>query len=350
MSVDLGFGPGLQRYFDEIQEAGIYGNFGPQVEKLENQFSDYFGVESDRIVTSSNATIALLGAMEILEISQWLIPSWTFAATAHAAVHTRSSIFFGDVQSDNWVLEPNNLSGQEGAVITAPFGSSISIGAEWNTASALVIDAAAAIGAPPVLSPSFTKPWVQVFSLHATKLMGIGEGAVVLFSDSTLASAFRMWSNFGFYGSRQSQSIGMNGKLSEPLAAIARFRLENWDAERLQWSAARERVHYQSEKLGLNPVFSHPGWLSPYWIVDLGSRDRKLKVASKLAENGVETRDWWSSGCHTMPAFRNLPTRGNLSVTDQVSGQTLGLPFFKEIEDSVVEMICGLLADALHGS
>ena len=333
MSVKMGLNDDLMRYLAEIEEAGIYGNFGPQVHAMETEFSELVGVSTSQLVSVSNATLALQGAMLVLGCQTWVVPSWTFAATAHSALLQDAKVYFGDVQANSWALDPSGVESGEGAVVTAPFGAQVSIGQEWNHVSALVIDAAAAVGAFPVIGENFGRPWAIVVSLHATKVLGIGEGAFVVFSTAELASRFRQWTNFGFFGSREAESPGTNAKLSEVSAAIARLRLASWDEEQSTWRSTRFIVHELCDRLGLNPPFSSESWISPYWIVDLPSPDIKKRLVQRLALEGIETRDWWSSGCHTMRAFANTEYRKPLEVTEHLASVSLGLPYFRSISE-----------------
>ena len=347
MSVDLGFGDALYKYLDEIQSVGIYGNFGPQVTQLEQEFAFLLGVDRETLVSASNATVALMGAMTVLNVRDWTLPSWTFAATAHAALANRAEFSFADVSPRDWALSAASVAPGAGAIITAPFGSETAIGPEWNHAQAIVIDAAAAIGSPPRIASQFSKPWASVFSLHATKLLGIGEGALVVFSSPELADSFRMWTNFGFSGSRLSQIPALNGKMSEVHGAIGRHRLAAWHIERTEWLRSRALVHQIGSELGVNPPFSAPDWLSPYWIASFPSAQKKIEVQSALSSNGVETRDWWGAGCHAMPAFSHIRVADDLAVTESIASTSLGLPFFRGITDDALKLVGDVLADVL---
>ena len=340
MKVDLGIDHDFLDYLNAIRRSGTYGNFGPQVNSMETEFSHLFGVPASHLVSVSNATLGLQGAMAVLDCSTWVIPSWTFAATAHAAMMQRNAkIWFGDVEEHTWALDPSHVLDGEGAVVTAPFGAQVSIGNEWNHVSCLVIDAAAAIGAFPVILPEFDKPWAIVVSLHATKVLGIGEGGLVIFSSEHLAQRFRQWTNFGFFGSREAEFPGTNAKLPEVSAAIARFRVEKWAAEREDWESLRQRVHQVGENLGINPPFSHPTWVSPYWIGVFSGSGMKDKVMASLSSFDVESRNWWGKGCHNMTAFQSLPRRSELRVTDRLAAISLGLPFFLGLTDREIHVI-----------
>lgn len=343
MSVNLGLNDELMCYLAEIEEVGIYGNFGPQVNAMETEFSELVGVPNSQLVSASNATLALQGAMLVLGCQSWVVPSWSFAATAHSALLQDAKVYFGDVQANTWALSPSGVESGEGAVVTAPFGAQVTIGQEWNHVSALVIDAAAAVGAFPVICEGFNRPWATVVSLHATKVLGIGEGAFVVFSTAELASRFRQWTNFGFFGSRESESPGTNAKLSEVSAAIARLRLARWAEERSTWQSTRLYVHELCARLGINPPFSSKSWISPYWIVDLPSADTKSRLVRRLALESIETRDWWSSGCHNMPAFAGIEHRHPLKVTEHLASVSVGLPYFRSISERELDAIGSIL-------
>lgn len=348
MKVELGLDSRLLPYFSEIEAAGVYGNFGPQVSSMESEFSHLFGVPASHLVSVSNATLGLQGAMAVLDCSTWVIPSWTFAATAHAAMMQRDAkIWFGDVEEHTWALEPSQVLSGEGAVVTAPFGAQVSIGNEWNHVSCLVVDAAAAIGAFPVMLPEFDKPWAIVVSLHATKVLGIGEGGLVVFSSEHLAQRFRQWTNFGFFGSREAEFPGTNGKLSEVAAAIARFRLDKWDPEVEDWRTLRSKVHEIGKNFGINPPISSDDWVSPYWIVQFVKQHEKTRAKQELRNSAIETRDWWSAGCHTMPAFRSILMRSPLHRTEELASRSLGLPYFRSISYSDLERVSDTLGRTL---
>lgn len=343
LSVHLPFDDELMGVLSEIEQSGIYSNFGPQVTSMEIEFASFVGVEQDRLVSVANATLGLQGAMSVLDCSTWVIPSWTFAATAHSALLQDAKVYFGDVKLDTWALDPSEVKTAEGAVVTSPFGAQISIAQEWNHVSAMVIDAAAAIGAFPIIDGSFTKPWAIVVSLHATKVLGIGEGAFVVFSSSELATRFRQWTNFGFLGSREAEIAGTNGKLPEISAAVARVRLRRWSEEKRRWRLSRAYVHDLCERLAVNPPFSSTNWISPYWIVNLSSIGKKERLASALANHNIETRNWWSKGCHTMPGFHRIEQRSSLKITDYLASVSLGLPYFNTISDSQLDKIGSIL-------
>jgi dTDP-4-amino-4,6-dideoxygalactose transaminase len=64
-----------------------------------------------------------------------------------------------------------------------------------------------------------------------------------------------------------------------------------------------------------------------------------------LLEAGVDSRQWWSKGCHREPAFSEYP-RGDLSVTEDLGRRVLGLPFHEALDEDDIGRIAGVVASA----
>ena len=90
-----------------------------------------------------------------------------------------------------------------------------------------------------VLDAALPAGWSVVVSLHATKVLGAGEGGIVVFGDVESADRFRAFTNLGFERTRTSERHGVNGKLPEATAAYALAALDGWELEEQQWRAAR---------------------------------------------------------------------------------------------------------------
>lgn len=347
MRVEIPFGPGFERFFADVQSSGIYSNFGPQVRAYEAEFAQLIGADPECIVSASNATFGIQGAMLALDLPYWTLQAWTFSATAHAARGASVDFVFGDVEVGSWVLDPESVREGSGAVLTAPFGASVAVDKRWNHVGGLVVDAAASVGSPPVIDADFSSDWAVVYSLHATKILGIGEGGMVVFSSGQLAKRFRDWSNFGFSGSRSAQGTGTNAKMAELLAAFGRFRLTGADQELEEWRLVRSAAHRIGEIHGFNPVFSSETLVSPYWIAEFDSAVHKERVAKALESEGIDTRDWWSDGCHQMPAFRDIASVSPLVVTDDFAARTIGLPFFRGMTQTMLQRVSTSIGAAL---
>ncbi|MFZ3354908.1 MAG: aminotransferase class I/II-fold pyridoxal phosphate-dependent enzyme [Xanthobacteraceae bacterium] len=346
----------LAPYLVEIDRSRLYSNFGPHVRALQERLAARFGLPDGTVTTVANATLGLTLALMAQAASPGtlcVMPAWTFVASAHAVVLAGLTPYFVDVDPSTWALDPVAIEreiarapGRVGAVmVVAPFGRPIDY-LEWDefktrTGLPVVIDAAAAFDALKVgLCPA-------VVSLHATKVIGVGEGGFVASRDTALVRGVVERSNFGFHGGRNSETAAMNAKLSEYHAAVGLAALDTWSETRADWMAVAghyRRALAESNSVNLQPGFGET-WISSTCVVSIAERARD-KVQSELTSAGIDTRMWWGDGVHRERAAAHYP-RGPLPATETLAKSTLGLPFFRDLPKSDVQRVAETLARAV---
>jgi dTDP-4-amino-4,6-dideoxygalactose transaminase len=333
----------ISHLLKEIDSSRIYSNFGPISTRLADKFAEYLGCPPNLVATATNATLALEGAIStsgVPEDSEWDIPSWTFTATASAVLRSRMKLNFCDVTED-WRIRPSESA--KHVIDVLPFGDEVNFERLKNY-DALIIDAAASFDSLRSFYRSNVQKFAMVISLHATKNMPSGEGAIFVSNDSLWVQKFREWSNFGFQAtSRESMTLGTNAKLSEYSAAVGLQSISAWEADSEVWRGQMNQAQSISTEAGfaMHPAMAK-SFITPYWIVQFPDGDAKANAREILEKNLIETRDWWGQGCHKMSAFRNFK-KGDLCKTDAISGTTLGLPFHKLLSGSDFERIKNVL-------
>jgi len=218
----------------------------------------------------------------------------------------------------------DSSEGNSGLLFTVPFGSDFRLPMDGDPSLPIVIDAAASLGNLPTMR-ELPQSSVVVFSLHATKILGCGEGALVVFGTSERAEAFRAWQNFGFRGSREAQFAATNAKLPEVSAAYALAALDEWPQIRHSWEESREQALAISIDLGLDLAPQFETSVSPYWMVRLPDAALTVAVEAGLAEAGIQTRRWWPKALNEMTAFARF-SNGGFPNSERLSRSTLGLP------------------------
>jgi dTDP-4-amino-4,6-dideoxygalactose transaminase len=346
----------LLPYLAEIDQRRWYSNSGPLVVKLEEQLSRHLGFSSPSVITTANATLGLTVALMARRVpagSICLVPSWTFTATPHAARAAGLIPWFIDVDRRTWALNPDHVTETlkrmprpvSALIVVSPFGAPIDVKAcelfEDRTGVLVIVDAAAAFDSTnPSRLPC-------VVSLHATKILGAGEGGFIASTDSQFLERVRACCNFGFQGSRNAMLPALNAKMSEYHAAVALASLASWSETRerhvriMDWY---RRAAARLDRVSLQPKYGH-GWVSGTTSVLLPPRTRD-RVCKNLLQSGIETRLWWGTGCHTQPAFMDCP-RGALPVTEELGGRVLGLPHFPDMRKQDVNTVVNALSEAL---
>lgn len=329
-----------------IDAAGWYSNLGPQEQELRERFSARLNVAPDQVATAANATLAIAGSVRVLGGKRWAAPTFAFAATPAAILAGGAELVLGDVCPDSWVLDQTTVIA-DGLIPVAPFGTPPDV-AGWRNRGRVVHDAAASLGEPSDLS-ILPDGQAVVYSLHATKVLGSGEGGIAVFGSSDDAARFRSWTNFGFSGTREAQVPGINAKMSEIQAAYVHAALDGWDAEREEWAAARQMVAAVMDRVSLHLFSSSQDGINPYTIVLLPEAIAIEQMEQRLYAAGIETRRWWGNGCHRMDAYRHLDD-GSFSQAEQIAATSLGLPMFRGLAQSHAEALVRSLESILQGA
>lgn len=346
-------------YLKRIDSARWYSNFGPLEQELRARFAQHFGVTAECTITASNATAALTSVLRALNLprdSLCLVPSWTFVASPASAIAAEMVPYFIEVDEKTWALDPAqvkkslaNIKGVIGAVlVVAPFGMPVDIAA-WDrftaeTSIPVVVDAAP--GFDSFRNTAFGKTPV-VFSLHATKVLGAGEGAVVISKDTALIRHVHEQTNFGYY-TRRISIPGTNSKMSEYTAAVAHAALDGWPERRAQWIVTQNHC-----RAVLTPVAEKHNLL--LWLPDdavtttcnmrLPTPDADT-IISRLQVRGIKARQWWDKGCHVQPAYSKYP-HGDLSLTQQLGASVISLPYYIDIPTHHLDSVAHALDDIL---
>ena len=342
-------------YLEQMDAARWYSNFGPLNQAFEQRLAARFSGET-HIVTAANGTSALAMALRVLSArakpgALCMIPAWSFSASAHAALLAGLTPFFVDIDARTGALSPDiaraalaSAPGEVAAIMPvsafgAPFDAPAWATFQEETGVPALIDAAAGFDSVR------EAPVPVVVSLHATKVLGAGEGGFIATRNAELAELMRAQSSYGFMGSRISRFPAMNAKMSEYHAAVGLAALDHWPATRERLLQAGQNVR---AALGERLVRFQPGW-SLEWVsntcvirVPNGQADL---LSRRLAARNISTRDWWGRGLHREPAFRDLPRAPDLSAVSQHAGSHLGLPFAIDLSEYEIARIAEAVSE-----
>ena len=347
-----------QQYLSQIDESHIYSNFGPLNVKFEERVLNEYFHGHGALTTVNNATSGLILAIATCMrkgARYALMPSFTFAATPLSAMWCGLTPYFIDVDPQTWCMDPDQVRdtvgklGDQVAVIVpyAAFGTYTELTPYKELHDAgipVVVDAAASFGTTES-GQHFGAGFAGfvVFSFHATKAFGIGEGGLVYSATKINVDQIRQASNFGFDFGRQSHVLGLNAKLSEYTAAIALATLDVFPRKIKVRQAVFAR--YWEE-------FHHRGMFRDDWRLQKAAgsiahqfvpamcpkRYSNTDVVKKLAEASIEARTYFSPSCHQQPLFRNCPS-SSLTITEEISRSIVSLPLWEEMETEHIRQV-----------
>jgi dTDP-4-amino-4,6-dideoxygalactose transaminase len=352
-----------QKYLAQIDESRLYSNYGPLNSLFERRVLEQYFQGEGALTTVNNATIGLMLAIchAKREGGRYaLMPSFTFPATPLAAMWCGLEPYFIDIRDDDWCMNESileetlgRLGDQAACVVTyAAFGTCSNLSryeALHQDGIPVVIDAASSFGSASERGQfGLGFPGPVVFSFHATKSFGIGEGGLVYSGDEDLIRRIRQAGNFGFSADRISTMLGLNSKLSEYAAAVALATLDVFPEKR----KIRQRIYqWYLEQFSRAGLFSL-GWLPQKAHGEIPRQtasflcpggQSNLDHVARLADHRVESRTYFAPPCHKQPLFSAYP-RSDMSVTEDISERVINFPTWEEMGEREVTKIVFLLA------
>jgi dTDP-4-amino-4,6-dideoxygalactose transaminase len=357
--------PPLSQAIDRLQEiesSGVYSNFGPKNSELEQQLLATFFAGRGRCATVCNATIALMLALKTVaedsppQRRYALMPSFTFAATAHAALWAGLTPIFCDIEPDTWLpcaRSETRILEQYGAEVAAivpyaTFGAAldldryVALSKRFDTP--VVVDAAASLGTLDPAGSGFGTgfPFPVVFSMHVTKTFASTEAAVVYADDAGLVARLQTMSNFGFGEARHATMAGLNGKLSEVAALAALLRLDGFG----QIVDRRRELyeHYRERLTGF--AFQRPTAhrQAHQFVPVLTPRGADVEaVSAALSAAGIGHAAYFRPHLAGQSYFQKTCIAPPTPVTDDVSARALALPLYDGMTEAEIDTICDVL-------
>ncbi len=300
-----------------------------------------------RSLAVANATLGLIVAIreaagpDVPTGRLALMPALTFAATAQAALFAGLTPLICDVDPEDWGMCPTeeerllrHYGDRIGVIVPyATFGNAIDLDRyAWlqrRYGVGVVIDAAASSGTIDDSGQGFgaDAPFAIVYSMHATKTFSVAEGGLIHSGDVTLIESLRAMINFGFESGRSATVPGINAKLPEVLAVMARAKLTEIDAICDNRAAIEDA--YREALTG--PSFQRVSGrrrASQFMPVALSEEmtGRREAITAGLAEAGIGCGRYFSPHLGEQPLFRSVATIEPTPVADSISARLISLP------------------------
>ena len=241
----------LSEAIDRVARSGRY-ILGPEVEAFEAEFAAYLGVE--HCIGVANGTDALTIALRALGVGpgdEVVMPSFTFYATAEAAIVAGATPVFCDIDPDTFCVTAETVK----AVLTPRTKAIVPVHLFGNVApGAGAARARAAGGRGRGAGRRRELDGVKAGALGdaatfsffpAKNLPCLGDGGAIVTDDDRVAELARLLRFHGSTDKKTFTEVGYNSRLDEMQAAVLRVllpELDGWNERRRAAAAAYERL------------------------------------------------------------------------------------------------------------
>jgi perosamine synthetase len=344
-------------------------SLGPSLTAFEQAITEATGSRFAVAVNSGTSGLHLcVKAAELGEGDEVITTPFSFVASANCLLYERAVPRFIDIDQDTYNLDVSRIEQHinprtKGILPVHVFGRPCdmeSIGAIASRNGLHVIeDACEAIGARLRGRCVGTFGHTGVFAFYPNKQITTGEGGVIITDDEKTARLCRSWRNQGRgeNGSwLQHDRLGYNYRLSDINCALGIAQLS-----RLSEILARRQAaacKYTELLSDLVPQVIPPvpaaenseiSWF--VYVVRLRddfSREDRDHILDLLHRQGVGCSDYFAP-IHLQPFYRDTfgYREGDFPVAEHVSQRTIALPFFSNLTDQQIELVCRVLARAV---
>jgi dTDP-4-amino-4,6-dideoxygalactose transaminase len=337
-----------------VLEGGFY-LLGREVEAFEVAFADFIGV--GHAVGVGNGTDAIELALRACNIGAGdlvFAVSHTAVATVAAVERAGATAVMVDVEPGTYTMAPHELSralkatksGRPAAVLPVHiYGQPAELSALAEIARGhglrLIEDCAQSHGALYCGKPAGSIGDIACFSFYPTKNLGaLGDGGMVVTSDSSLAATLREIREYGWRDRHVSARIGINSRLDAMQAAILGVKLDNLTANnaRRQTIAARYDIGLNGLPLALPVRRPNATHVFHQYVIRLVERDA---LRERLRAAGIGTGIHYPVPVHRQPAYEGRLACGpsGLGVTERAAPQILSLPIYPQLSDEAVDRV-----------
>ena len=348
----------LLRRFGEALDRRWLTNDGALLQEFEARVAEFLSVT--HCVAVCNGTMALAIAARAAGLDrEVIVPSFTFVATAHALAWNGATPIFCDVDLATHHLDPTavekSITPRTSGILglhtwgrPCDVDALIAIGQRHNLP--VLFDASAAFGCTYNGSMVGRHGAAEALSFHATKVVNTFEGGAIVTNDDQIAEQARLMRNYGFAGSDEVVSLGINAKMNEASAAMGLTSLESFDS--FKEAGRRNYLRYEQGLSGLPGVRflqydlrEQNNFHNIVLEVDAAAsgidRDGVHRVLS--AEN-VLARRYFFPGCHRMEPYRSRPAalRPALPNTERLAARVMSLPTGTQVGEADVD-VCEIL-------
>ena len=361
------------KYIEEAVRSMKISGDGIFTKKCHSFFEEKYGFKKCLLTTS--CTDALEMAALLINIEQGdevIMPSYTFVSTANAFVLRGARIVFADSLPDHPNMDVSKIESlitpKTKAIVPVHYGG---VACDMDEIMALakkynlyvIEDAAQAIDSYYKERPLGSIGHLAAFSFHETKNIISGEGGMLVINDDQFSERAEIIREKGtnrsqFYRGEADKygwmDIGSSFLPSDIIAAFLFAQLEN-----IEYIQNKRIAHWNTFYNKLKPLAE----LNHFSILECGENKTNNGHLFAIVLNDLETRSnlithmkdqsilavFHYLSLHKSPFYLDKHDGRNLENCDKFSDTLMRLPFYFELTQEDIDLICDQIIDFFDG-
>ncbi len=336
---------------------------GKRVLDFESNLKEYLRAKHVIAVNSGTAALhAALLAAGVKQGDEVLLPSFTFVATANSVIAAGAKPIFVDINREDYTIDVSDLrrkiTKNSKAIIPVHLYGHVSdmdgiIELATKHSIEIIEDACQSLGSTYKKKQTGTFGLMGCFSMYASKVLTSGEGGAVTTNDDNLADKLKMIRNHGMVEGYDTRIFGLNLRLPELSAAIAKVQMKKLTkmlelrrrnaelltklllpiADRIQLKLPQE---YNEKKFN---------WY--LYTIALKRNNIRDKIKDKMIiQDKIGATVYYNPPVHKTPYYEKIISEANLLTnTNWASEHVLSLP----VHPLITEMDIGRIESSLKG-
>ena len=327
---------------------------GKYVQEFEKLVSTY--VKSKFVTSTNSGTSALQAALYASDVKKGdevLLPSFTFVATANAVISTGAKPVFVDIIKENFTMDPIDLqkkiSKKSKVVIPVHLYGNIAhidqiLEITKKHRIRIIEDAAQSLGSTLKGKHSGTFGDFGCYSLYPAKVITAGEGGFIVTNNKKSFEKLKMIRNHGMVHGHDSKIFGLNLRLPEISAAIAKIQMKKLsNFLRLRRKNAKILSELLSNLDILLPIEQKREKVN--WYLYTIATKRRDKILKKLNAKGIGATVYYPIPIHKLPSFKN---KIKLPNTDWATSHVLSLPIHPKVSEKSLFLMAKIIHEELN--
>lgn len=335
---------------------------GKRVRDFESHMRDYLKVKHVISVNSGTAALhAALLAADIKQGDEVLLPSFTFVATANAVVAAGAKPVFIDIKKDDYTIDvadlKSKITDKSKAVIPVHLYGHPSDMDELNELAkkhslAVIEDACQSLGSTYKNRQTGTFGIMGCFSMYASKVLTAGEGGAIATNSDEHADRLKMIRNHGMVEGYDTRVLGLNLRLPELSAAIAKVQMKKLvkmlELRRRNAELLSKLLFPSAKKSGVKLPEETSDKKFNWYLYTVAFQDGRDQIKDMLSKDSIGATVYYNPPAHKTPYYTQVAPGTSLPETDWCASHVLSLPVHPHVSEAQIDQIATSLKAILE--